>query len=64
LIKQIEKAIDQNFKVCLFPDTFRHKDINDAILSGMTSDDIIDIINKNTFSDLRAKLEIITWRKC
>lgn len=64
LIKQIEKAIDQNLKVCLFPETFEFKDINDAILSGMTSEEIIDIINKNTFSDLRAKLEIITWRKC
>jgi hypothetical protein len=64
LIKRIEKAIDQNFKVCLFPETFEFKDINDAILSGMTSEEIIDIINKNTFSELRAKLEIITWRKC
>jgi hypothetical protein len=64
LIKQIEKAIDQNFKVCLFPDTFEYKDINEAIMDGVTSEEIMDIISKNTFSDLRAKLEIITWRKC
>lgn len=64
LIKQIEKAINQNFNVCLFPDTFKYKDINEAIMDGVTPEEIMNTINKNTFSDLSAKLEIITWRKC
>jgi hypothetical protein len=39
------------------------KDINEMILSGFTQEELIDIIDKNTFVNLRAKMEYIQWKK-
>jgi hypothetical protein len=41
----------------------QEKDINEMILSGFTSEEILDIIDKNTFVNLRAKMEYIQWKK-
>ena len=41
----------------------KEKDINDMILAGRSSSEIQYIIDKNTHSDLRAKLELENWKK-
>ena len=41
----------------------QEKDINEMILSGFTQEELIDIIDKNTFVNLRAKMEYIQWKK-
>ena len=46
----VEKAINEDYKVCLFPESFTFKDINEAIIGGISKESIMDIINKNTFS--------------
>ena len=38
------------------------KDINDMILSGMTSDEILKMINKNTYSGQRGRWEVTYWK--
>ena len=63
ILKQIERAIDNHFNVVIWPEMIEEKDINDMILNGFTSDDIQDIIDKNTYQNLRAKLEFMNWRK-
>ena len=40
------------------------KDINEMILSGKTSQEILDIIDANTYSGIEAQLRFSTWRKC
>lgn len=64
LTNLIKKTIDRGFSVCLWPDTVVEKDINEMILSGKSSKDIIDIINANTYSGAEAQLRFTTWRKC
>jgi hypothetical protein len=39
------------------------KDINDMVLAGFSSEEIQDIISKNTFVNLRAKMEFVNWKK-
>ena len=39
------------------------KDINEMVLNGFSPDEIQDIIDKNTFVNLRAKMEFINWKK-
>ena len=56
IVKQIEKMIDKGRKVVLWPDNVEEKDINDMILSGMTKENIQEIIKQNTFSTAEAKL--------
>ena len=63
IIKQIEKQIDAGNKVCIWPESIKVKDINDMILSGMTSKDIENIIDENTFEGMAAKLNLMRWRK-
>ena len=63
IIKQIEKQVDAGNKVCIWPESIKVKDINDMILSGMSSDDIESIIDENTFEGMSAKLNLMRWRK-
>jgi hypothetical protein len=64
IVKQIEKSIDRGYKVCLFPETVKGKDINEMIQNGLTSVEIQNIIDKNTFSGLVAKLKFTQWKRC
>lgn len=63
IVKQLEGYIDAGYKVCMFPETIEEKDINDMIMSGKTSEEIVDLINKNTFKGMEAKLKFTKWRK-
>jgi transcription elongation factor Elf1 len=64
IVKQLEKYIQFGYSVCMYPDTVTQKDINDMILhGGMTSNEIIELINTNTYTGMEAKLKFINWRK-
>jgi transcription elongation factor Elf1 len=64
IVKQIEKSVDKGYKICLFPEAVKGKDINEMIQNGLTENEIKDIIDKNTFSGLQAKLEFVRWKRC
>lgn len=61
--KKLEKAIYAGYNVCIWPSNFEYKDINDAIMAGLTSEYIQDIINQNIFKDLRALIALKSWSK-
>jgi transcription elongation factor Elf1 len=63
IVKLIEKAIDEHFNVVIWPEMIQEKDINDMVLSGFDVDELRDIIEKNTFVNLRAKMEFVNWKK-
>jgi len=63
IVKLMEHAIDNHFSVVIWPDMITDKDINDMILSGFDKEELCDIIQKNTFVNLRAKMEFINWKK-
>jgi transcription elongation factor Elf1 len=64
ITKFIEKLIDNNYTVCLWPDTIQEKDINEMVLTGKSIESIMDTINTNTFQGMEAKLQFTQWRKC
>ena len=64
LTKLIKKTIDQGYSVCLWPEAVEEKDVNEMILAGRTPEDILDIINQNTYSGTEALLRFAMWRKC
>ena len=64
IVKLLDRAIDNHFKVCIWPEMIEEKDINDMILSGFSQDELQDIIDNNTFVNLRAKMEFVKWKKC
>ena len=63
IVKKLEHAIDNHFKVVIWPEFIDDKDINDMVLNDFSPDEIQDIVNKNTFVNLRAKMEFINWKK-
>ena len=63
VLKQIEKTITKGYKVVLWPDDVKEKDINEMILSGMTKEDVKRIITKNTYQGNMALIKLTTWRK-
>jgi hypothetical protein len=52
---------DQGYKVCVWPETIREKDINDMVLNKIPS--IVDVINNNTIQGLELSLAINNWSK-
>ena len=63
ICKQIEKTISQGRNVVIWPDSMKHKDINDMILAGYSKKDIQQIITENTFQTASASLRFAEWRK-
>lgn len=64
IVKLIEKSIDNQYNVCIWPDTIKFKDINDMVINGISPEEIQIIIDSNTFSGLTAKVRLQHWRKC
>ena len=63
IVKQMSKYIDSGFNVVMYPDNVEEKDINDMILAGRTPQEVLELINTNTFSGMEAKLKFADWRK-
>lgn len=59
-VKIIQKFVDNDFSVVLFPESIIEKDINLMVQNGI---DVVSIINKNTFKGIRAQLEFKKWKK-
>ena len=63
IVERIDKVIDKGFSVCFFPDAVDQKDINDMILAGATSEQLMKIIEKNIYRGLSAKAKLTNWKK-
>ena len=63
IVKIMEKAVDNHFSVVIWPEMITCKDINEMVLDGLEPDDVQDIIEQNTYVNLRAKMELINWKK-
>lgn len=64
IVKIIERCIKTDCKgVVLWPEDWSYKDINDAILAGITQNELLDVIKKNTYSGLMAELKFANWRR-
>ena len=63
IVQKLEHAIDNHFNVVIWPEFMQDKDINDMVMNGFSPDEIQDIISKNTFVNLRAKMEWVNWKK-
>jgi hypothetical protein len=62
-IKKLDKAILQGYNVVIWPENMEHKDINDMVLAGLSSEFITHIMKTNTYRDLSAKLALNRWSK-
>ena len=60
IVGRIERCIERNQKVVIWPSNIVEKDINDMVLAGH---DVMSMIKLNTYSGLEAKVKFNTWKK-
>ena len=60
IVKRIERCIERNQRVVIWPSHIIEKDINDMILSGHN---VMDVLKSNTYSGLEAKIKFNIWKK-
>jgi hypothetical protein len=61
--KQLRKAIESGFKVCMLPSTWK-KDVNDIVKSGVSSQEIEDYIFNNVKQGPSALMEFVLEKRC
>jgi hypothetical protein len=59
--KLLDKVIQNDYNVVIWPQNLTAKDINDIVLEGK---DPLKIINKNIFRGLEAKIKFTEWKRC
>ena len=60
IVDKVGKYLDRQFKVVIWPDHIKEKDINEMTLAGI---DVNSVIVSNTFSGLTGKLQLNAWKK-
>jgi hypothetical protein len=60
---KMAKAIERGYRVCIWPDTIKQKDINLMVLDGHKPNKIRELIDINSFVGLEANFRLRQWRK-
>jgi hypothetical protein len=60
IVKRYETLIDAKEQIVIWPSTINQKDINDMVISGLDPE---EIIKKNTFQGIEAKIKFTQWKK-
>ena len=63
IISIMEKNISLGNVVCIWPKTFKYKDINEAVMNGVSPEKIVSIINSSLYNGMQAKLKFMSWKK-
>jgi len=63
IVARMERAIARGEQVVIWPSSFPHKDVNDAVVAGMTPAAVQAIIDGNTYQGLAARLRLMEWKK-
>ena len=57
------KVIEQDYNIVIWPDDIQLKDVNDIIKSGVSTNQLKEIITNNTYSKLSAMTKLNYWKK-
>ena len=60
IVSRIERSINDNQRVVIWPSNIEDKDINDMVMSGL---DVQTMVESNIYQGLEAKLKFTTWKK-
>jgi len=64
IIDRMYKVIDQDYKLVIWPNNIKEKDINEMIMNGHTQTQIKKIISDNTYSGLSAHTKLNSFKRC
>lgn len=63
IIKIMKLCLLGGFTLCIWPNSLIHKDINEMILAGFTSESIVKLIESNAAKGLGGLVQLETWAK-
>jgi transcription elongation factor Elf1 len=63
IVKIINTFVEEDYNVCLFPNTLKGKDINEYIINGTSVSELENLIKKHTYKGLRLRMEFSQWKK-
>ena len=63
IVQRMRTIIDAGFNICIWSKSIVQKDINDMVVAGMSSDEIVQQIDARTFSGLSAMTAFNEWKK-
>lgn len=55
--------IDKGYKIVIWPQTLEEKDINDIVLSGVSKEQLMRLISRNTYQGLAARAAFLAWKR-
>ena len=64
ICKLIHRMLVKGFRVCLWNANITFKDINEGILAGFTTDEIVDIIERSSVKGVAGLARFSLWKKC
>jgi hypothetical protein len=63
IVSNMRKTIDLGYKVCVWPDSIKEKDVNEMVLAGNSPAAIQHIIDSNTHEGLLATMKMNQWSR-
>ena len=63
IVNRMYKVIEQDYNIVIWPDDIQLKDVNDIIKSGVSINQLKEIISSNTYSKLSAMTKLNYWKK-
>ena len=64
IVDALKKVIANGYSVCIWPDNLNEKDINEMVMNGKTVNEILSIIDSNTYTGLQADFQLSEWKRC
>ena len=64
VISNIEMLAKYGYSMVIWPNNWKYKDINEAIIDNISQEEILKTLNKSTYRNLELKLAIAKWKKC
>jgi len=59
-VHKMAKYLEDGFKLVIWPEKIKEKDINEMVLKGI---DVNSVVSENVFSGLTGKMRLNTWKK-
>lgn len=64
IVALMQKSVSNGFRVCVWPENVKGKDINEMVIRGVSRPEIHEIIKTSAVSGLQAEFKLKFWKKC
>lgn len=63
IVARMMKAIKNGYRVCIWPESIKLKDINDMVLSGISRKKLVSIIEDHAYNNIIGLVKLNEWKR-